>query len=190
MKEQDKPKVASAIRTILEAVEGRSLRPELLETPSRVIRALEEMLDGYSVDIDGLFKTSDDEGKDQIVVVRDITFTSWCEHHFLPWMGRAHIAYLPVTQVLGVSKIGRLVLAYAHRLQLQERLTKQVAYTLMEKLNPHGVAVIIIGEHTCMRCRGVRLSESQVMSSEMLGAFRQNAALRAEVLSLLGLGRR
>ena len=103
----------------------------------------------------------------------------------MPWQGTAHVGYLPINKVIGVSKIGRLVLAFAHRLTLQERLTKQIAYTLMEKLKPQGVAVIVVGEHSCMRCRGVKLPTSRVICSEMLGAFREDRALRQELMSLL-----
>ena len=185
MKERDKPKIISAVYMLLSAIEGEPLRNEILETPYRVQGVIEEMLSGYNVDIDSLFKFSEGEGKDQIVAVTDIRFTSWCEHHLMPWQGIAYIAYLPVEKVVGISKIGRLVLAYAHRLTLQERLTKQIAYTLMEKLQPQGVGVVIIGKHSCMRCRGVKVSSAKVICSEMLGEFREDKALRQEFFSLL-----
>jgi len=175
------------VRGIIRGIEG-SIRPDLEETPRRVQTALTEMLDGYSVDIDSLFKTFEGEGQDQIVVIRNIKFTSFCEHHLLPFSGTAHVAYLPVKKVIGASKIPRLVMAYAHRLQLQERITRQVAETLMEKLEPQGVAVVIQGEHTCMRCRGIKCSDSQMVTSVMLGQFRIERTLRLEVLTLLGLG--
>ena len=173
----------AAIQELLEAIGDQQAIQE--ETPLRVAEGIAELLDGYEVDIDSLFVTEDDEGKDQVVIVRNIDFTSLCSHHLLPFSGHAHVGYLPKERVLGVSKIARLVLAYAHRLQLQERLTKQVAHTLMERLRPEGVAVVIVGEHTCMRCRGVRSTNSQVVTSEVLGAFRKEAALRSEFLSLL-----
>jgi len=189
MKEQDKPKIISAVLMLLDAIEGKPLRKELLETPNRVQRAFEELFDGYNTDIDALFKTFDGEGKDQIVAVKDIKFTSTCEHHLMLFSGVAHVAYLPKGKAIGASKIPRLVLAYAHRLQIQERITEQVANTLMEKLQPQGVAVIIQGEHACMRCRGVRSEESKLVTSVMLGLFRDDAVTKQEVLALLGLVR-
>lgn len=179
--------ITGHVKAIIEAIEGKPLGKEMLETPGRVQRAYEEMFDGYNVDTGSLFKVSEGTGNDQIVTVNDIEFVSWCRHHFLPWQGVAHVAYLPTERVIGVSKVGRLVLAYAHRLTLQEELTKQIAYSLMNNLKPKGVAVIVVGEHFCMRYRGVKLPTSQVRSSEMIGEFRENSAQRMEVLSLLGL---
>ena len=183
----DKLKAFRAVKMLLESIEGEPLRPELLETPSRVAHSLMELLDGYDTDVDSLFKTFDGEGRDQVIVVRDIAFTSFCEHHVLPFSGKAHVAYLPVSKVLGVSKIPRIVLAYAHRLQLQERLARQVANSIMERLEPQGVAVVIEAEHLCIRCRGVKSPSAKVINSVMLGAFREDRALRMEVLALLGL---
>ena len=177
-----------ATRDILSAIESTTLRPELEETPKRVARALEEMLSGYDVNIDILFKTFDEEGKDMINAVKDIEFTSFCEHHLLPFQGVAHVAYLPSgDKVIGASKIPRLVLAFAHRLQLQERIARQVAETMMEKLEPQGVAVIIEASHLCMQCRGVKSTTAKMVTSVMLGAFREDPSMRLEVLSLLGL---
>ena len=175
------------VRDILTLIEGSPLRPELERTPERVVNALAEMLDGYNVRIDDLFTTFEEEGKDMVIVVKDIPFVSWCEHHLLPFHGLASVAYLPVDKVIGASKIPRLVLAYAHRLQLQERMSRQIAETLMEKLQPQGVAVIIEAEHLCMQCRGVKSVGSKLITSVMLGEFRENANLRAEILSLLSI---
>jgi len=179
--------ISDAVKSILMSIEGAPLREELLETPRRVQKSFEEMLDGYNVDIDSLLKSFDDEGKDQIVIASDIEFVSLCEHHLLPFTGVAHVGYLPKDKVIGISKIPRLVLAFAHRLQLQERLTKQVAYTLMESLEPHGVAVVTIAEHSCMRCRGVKSTKAKVICSEMIGKFREDIPLRQEFLTLIGL---
>ena len=176
------------IRSILEKIEGRPLKNNLVGTPGRFQRAMEELLSGYSIDLDGLFVTEEDQGQDQLVIVRNIGFTSLCRHHLLSFSGYAHVGYLPKDRVIGVSKVVRLVLAYAHRLQLQEQLTKMIAYSLMERLQPLGVAVVTIAEHSCIRCRGVRSSQSQVVVSEMLGAFRVNPELRREFLILTGLG--
>ena len=193
----DKTYTSTLIRDLLYQIEGKPLRSDLEETPDRVVRALEELLDGYSVDIPALFTAFDDEESvpknnhtglhDQIVAVRGIECWSWCEHHILPFHIRASVAYLPKDKVIGASKIPRLVLAYAHRLQLQERITRQVANAIMDNLEPYGVAVILVGEHSCMRIRGVKSESSQLVTSVMLGAFRDNQSTRLEVLSLLGL---
>ncbi len=148
-------KTLEAIKTILQFIEGEPLRPELEETPMRVLSSYLEMFEGYGTDIDDIFKTFDGEGKDEIVALRDIKSWSFCEHHFLPFSVVAHVAYLPDKCVIGASKLERLVHLYSHRLQLQERITQQVADTLMQKLKPRGVAVILQGEHLCMKCRGV-----------------------------------
>ena len=163
------------------------MREDLKETPGRVQRAYEEMFDGYDTDIDSIFKTFDGEGQDQIVVVKDIVSWSVCEHHLLSVELLVHVAYLPRTKVIGASKIERLVHAYAHRLQLQERIARQIADAMMNRLAPQGVAVIIEGIHGCMRCRGVKSQSSKMVNSIMLGLFREDSALRMEVLSLLGL---
>jgi len=175
------------VRQILKAIEGPTLRKDLERTPIRVQKSYEEMIDGYNVNIESLFTTSDGEGMDQIVAMRNITGWSLCEHHLLPFSFIAHVAYLPRDRVIGASKLERLVIAYAHRLQLQERITRQVADALMNYLNPRGVAVIIIGEHLCTRCRGVKSPSSELVSSIMLGSFREEQSARIEVLSLLGL---
>jgi len=190
-------KTSNLIHALLYEIEGHPLRPELEATPDRVVRALEELLDGYKTNIEELFTTFNDEESippnngegiyDQIVAVKNIEAWSWCEHHLLPFHINASIAYLPRDKVIGASKIPRLVLAYAHRLQLQERITRQIANAIMSNLEPHGVAVIITGEHSCMRIRGVRAESSQLITSVMLGAFRDNQSTRLEVLSLLGL---
>ena len=180
-------RIASLTRKLLQEIEGKEIREDLVETPMRVARAYKEIFDGYRTDIPGLFKISEGEGQDQIVVVRDIHSWSVCQHHILPFHCCVHVAYLPIGKVIGVSKIERLVHAYAHRLQLQERIARQIAEAMMTYLKPQGVAVVIHGEHLCMRLRGVKSDSSQVVNSVMLGAFRDNQATRMEVLSLLGL---
>jgi len=185
MKEASKSKIIAATYSLIAAIEGEPIRPELLETPYRVQKALEEMLSGYDVDIDSLFKVFDGEGSDQVIIVRNIPFVSVCEHHLLPFMGKAHIGYLPNGRVIGASKLPRLVQAYSHRLQIQERIAEQVAQTLMTKLSPHGVAVVIEGTHLCMTCRGARSNDSSLVNSVMLGEFRVSPSLRAEFLALL-----
>lgn len=188
MKRAQLQAIEVSITTILHTIEeSTKLRSGIIETPNRVARAYAEMFDGYTTDIDSLFKTFEDEGIDQIVVLKDIGFTSVCEHHMLPFSGYAHVAYLPNGKVIGASKIPRLVLAYAHRLQIQERITQQVSEALMEKLKPLGVAVIIEATHLCMKCRGVKSEEGKLVTSVMLGKFREDINVKQEVLSLLGI---
>ena len=178
--------ITSQIRSIIRAIEGPEIRQDLYDTPQRVQRAFEEIFNGYEVDIPGLFKVFEEDGKDEIVILRNIHFWSTCEHHLLTWEGYASVAYLPQEKVVGASKLARLVEAYAHRLQLQERVGRQVAEAMMKYLNPRGVAVVIKGKHSCISCRGVRNETSELVTSVMLGAFRENAASRYEVLKLIG----
>ena len=193
-----KTNVTTYIHGLLREIEGPELRPELEETPNRVYRALGELLDGYNTNILELFTSFNDEESippqdnhiglhDQIVAVKNIEAWSLCEHHLLPFHINASVAYLPKDKIIGASKIPRLVLAYAHRLQIQERITRQVANSIMNNLEPYGVAVIITGEHSCMRIRGVKAESSQLVTSVMLGTFRDNQSTRLEVLSLLEL---
>lgn len=175
---------------LLIQIEGSKLRPGTLETPKRVAKAYAELFDGYSVDINKIFKSFDGEGLDQIVALRDIEFTSFCEHHMLPFSGYAHIAYLPDGKVIGASKLARLTNAFAHRLQIQERMTEQIANTLNEKLQPAGVAVIIEAVHLCIKCRGVQSKYSNFITSVMLGQFREDNNLKQEVLALLDITKR
>ncbi len=183
----DKVRLQAAVLEMLKAIEGEEVRPQLLETPERVQRGLEEMLNGYGVEIEKLFKVFDGEGTDQLVIVRNIHTFSFCEHHLIPIELRASVAYLPVNKVIGVSKMARLVEAYAHRLQLQERLTRQIGDALMQYLNPEGAGVVIVGNHLCMRARGVKSPESEVVTSVMLGSFRESPSLKQEVTSLLSI---
>ena len=176
----------ACITQLLHEIEGPILRHDLTNTPERAVKALEEMLDGYQVDVDSLFRTFDGEGQDQIVIAKDIPFYSFCEHHLLLFSGKGHIAYLPREKVLGASKLPRILTAYAHRLQLQERITRQVADAIMNHLQPYGVAVILEAKHACIVCRGVK-SDCSFVTSVMLGTFRENETTRLEVLSLLGL---
>jgi GTP cyclohydrolase I len=187
VKDESKEIIKASVKSILQEIEGtHNLRHDLVDTPQRVANMIDEILGGYNVNIEKIFKSFDGEGKGQIVIVRNIEFISFCEHHCLPFTGSAYVAYLPNGKVIGVSKIPRLVFAYARRLQLQERIASQVANAIMQHLQPHGVAVIIRGEHSCMRCRGAKASTSDMVNSVMLGKFLEDAALRAEVLSLIG----
>lgn len=176
--------ITPEIKSLLEAIEGTSLSKRLIDTPERVQRAYEELFDGYNIDIPGLFKSFDDEAKDQLVYVKNVPFNSFCEHHFLQFYGEVSIAYLPDKCAIGASKLPRLVYAFSHRLQLQERIAEQIAESIMAYLKPRGVAVIIEGKHSCISCRGIK-SDCKFGNSIMLGEFRKNASLRAEILSLI-----
>ncbi|MXY42082.1 MAG: GTP cyclohydrolase I FolE [Rhodospirillaceae bacterium] len=180
----------AAVRTLLRWTGDDPDREGLRETPSRVVRAYEEFFSGYAVDpVDFLNRTfSETEGYDEIVVLRDIRVESHCEHHMVPIIGRAHVGYLPKNRVVGISKIARLVEAYARRLQIQEKLTAQIANTMQEVLDPRGVAVVIEASHQCMTTRGVHKSGAAMVTSRMLGAFRDDPATRREFLTMIGNG--
>ena len=178
------------VRGILEALGEDPEREGLRKTPSRVARAFEFFVKGYDEDpraiINGALFVED---YSEMIVCRDIDFFSLCEHHLLPFSGRATVAYLPKHHILGLSKLGRLVEVFARRLQVQERLTTQIAATLMDELDPHGVGVVLKAEHLCMRMRGVEKQNSSVVTSAMLGAFRTNHETRQEFMTLLGNGK-
>lgn len=180
----------AAVRTLLRWTGDDPDREGLRETPARVVRAYEEFFSGYAVDpVDFLNRTfSETEGYDEIVVLRDIRVESHCEHHMVPIVGRAHVGYLPKNRVVGISKIARLVEAYARRLQIQEKLTAQIANTMQEVLDPRGVAVVIEASHQCMTTRGVHKSGAAMVTSRMLGAFRDDPATRREFLTMIGNG--
>ena len=161
-------------------------REGLLKTPSRVAKALREMTEGYGTDIDALINRAIfNETYNEMVVVKDIRFYSLCEHHLLPFFGTAHVAYIPNGKIIGLSKIPKLVQVFAKRLQVQERMTQQIAETLQTKLAPLGVAVVIEARHLCMEMRGAKSQDSPTVTSAMLGAFRENARTREEVLSFI-----
>ncbi len=174
------------IRQQLVAIGEDPEREGLVKTPSRVAKALRFMTKGYAEDPVEILRsalfTVDNE---EIVLVRDIDFASMCEHHMLPFMGRAHIAYLPRGKVVGLSKLARVVETYARRLQVQERLTTQVAEALQEALDPAGVAVIMEATHLCMVVRGVQKPNAMTVTSAMFGQFRDNASTRAELMTLV-----
>ena len=176
-------------RALLETLlDGRDdlAREGLAKTPERFARALTEMLGGYDVDLGSFAATSfDAEGYDQVVVVSGIPFASLCEHHVLPFTGIAHVGYLPGSRIIGLSKIPRLVRAVSRRLQVQERMTQQIADALAAAVTPKGVAVIVEGTHSCMLLRGAE-TPGRMVTSCMRGVFRDHAAARAEVLRLFG----
>ncbi len=180
----------AAVRTLLGWAGDDPDREGLLDTPARVVRAYEEFFSGYTVDpVEFLNRTfSETEGYDEIVVLRGIRVESHCEHHMVPIVGMAHVGYLPKNRVVGISKIARLVDAYAKRLQIQEKLTAQIANTMQEVLDPRGVAVVIEAAHECMTTRGVHKSGAGMVTSRMLGAFRDDPATRREFLTMIGNG--
>ena len=185
----DEKAIQESIRNILTAVGERPDRDGLKYTPRRVARMYAELLDGYRIDplamINGaIFNIQYDE----MVIVRDIEFFSLCEHHMLPFMGRVHVAYLPDGKVIGLSKIPRIVDMYAHRLQVQERMTRQIADFLRDLLHPQGVAVVVEAMHLCSMMRGVKKHNARMTTSAMHGAFRSNLATRQEFLDNISRG--
>jgi len=176
-----------AVRMLLAEIGEEPSREGLVGTPERVRRMYGELTEGYRTDTDALLNGACfDVDYDEMVVVRDIEFYSLCEHHLLPFYGRAHVGYLPRGRVIGLSKIPRIVDMYAHRLQVQERLTQQVAHFLMDRLDPKGVACVIEASHLCTMMRGVRKQEATMVTSAMLGTFRRDARTRGEFLTLIG----
>ena len=178
----------AAIRTLLLWAGDDPTREGLIDTPSRVARAYEEFFEGYNVDPVNLLERTFEEtdGYDEIVLLRDIRLESHCEHHMVPIIGRAHVAYLPHRRVVGISKLARVVEAYAKRLQIQEKLTAQIANTIQEVLEPRGVAVVIEAAHQCMTTRGIHKPGVTMVTSRMLGAFRDDPATRRELLAMIG----
>ena len=177
-----------AVRTLLRWAGDDPMREGLLGTPGRVARAFEEWFAGYDRDpVDYLQRTFEEvENYDEMVVLRDIRFESHCEHHLAPIIGRAHIGYLPSGRVVGISKLARVVELYAKRLQIQEKMTAQIANSIAEVLRPEGVAVVLEASHQCMTTRGVHKSGVTMVTSRMLGAFRDNPSTRREFLTLIG----
>jgi GTP cyclohydrolase IA len=181
----DKTAIEAAVRAILEAVGEDAARDGLLDTPARVARMYEEMFSGLHLDPARHLETTFPEDYDEIVLVRDIPFTSMCEHHLLPFTGVAHVGYLPNGRVVGLSKLARVVEEVARRPQVQERMTQTVADMLEDKLGTKGAAVVIESEHSCMALRGVRKSGTLTVTSSLRGIFRTSPASRAEILSLI-----
>ncbi len=179
----------AAVRTLIRWAGDNPARPGLSETPQRVVRAYEEWFSGYDQDPAALLERTFEEtgGYDQMVELHDIPFHSVCEHHMAAISGKAHIAYLPGRRVVGISKLARLVEACARRLQIQERLTGDIASAIDRALRPGGVAVILVAEHGCMTSRGVRAHGARMVTRHMRGAFQDDAGLRREFLSSIGM---
>jgi GTP cyclohydrolase I len=181
----DIPRIERAVREILLAVGEDPDREGLLRTPNRVARAYGELMAGMHADPRVHLKTVFTERYDEVVLLRDIEFHSLCEHHLLPFTGRAHVAYLPDGKVVGLSKLARLVEGFARRPQVQERLTTQIADALWEELQPIGAACVVEAVHTCMTIRGAKKHGSTMVTSALRGIFKENPASRAEILSLM-----
>ncbi|MDX6770833.1 MAG: GTP cyclohydrolase I FolE [Elusimicrobiota bacterium] len=183
--EPDLARIQAHYADILRDLGEDPKREGLLKTPKRVAKALAELTSGYRVDLDALINQAlFTECYDEMVLVRDISFYSMCEHHMLPFFGRAHVAYIPNNKIIGLSKIPKIVEVFARRLQVQERLTMEVAYTLNSKLKPRGVAVVMEARHMCMEMRGAESHHSPTTTSCMLGVFQKDARTRKEFLEL------
>ena len=174
------------VRGILKGIGEDPSREGLRETPDRVVRSWDELFRGYNDDPMNHAKKFE-EGYDQMVLLRGAEFFSFCEHHMLPFYGTVSIGYIANGKVLGLSKLARIADCFARRLQIQERMTKQIAHAVQAAVVPKGVAVVVEGVHTCMTMRGVNKQRATMLTSEMLGVFRENAAARAEVLTLMGV---
>lgn len=186
----DKAKIEKAVRDILEAIGEDPDREGLVETPKRVANMYEEVFSGLSEDAHDHLKLFNEKGNDELVIVRDIPLYSMCEHHLLPFVGKAHIAYIPSDgRIIGLSKLARIVNVYAKRPQVQERLTTQIADFLYDELQAKSVAVLIQAEHLCMTMRGVRAAGAVTQTSALRGTARKDARTRAEVMSLLSGGK-
>ncbi len=182
----DQEKIKTAVISIIEAIGDDPAREGLVDTPRRIAEMYADIFGGIDEDPEEHLKIGFEEGHQEMVIAKDIPFYAMCEHHFLPFHGTAHIGYIPNGRVVGVSKLSRIVEVFARRPQLQERLTTQVADTMVKVLQPKGVAVIVEAEHLCMTMRGIRKPGSKMVTSAMRGLLRERAATRAEFLTLIG----
>ncbi|KGE19476.1 GTP cyclohydrolase I FolE [Paenibacillus wynnii] len=181
----NREKIEYHVGKILELIGEDAGREGLLETPARVTRMYEEIFGGYSVDPREALGVTFDESHEELVIVKDIVYYSQCEHHMAPFFGKVHIGYIPSGRIAGLSKLARLVEAVSRRLQVQERITAQIADIMTEVLHPHGVMVVVEGEHLCMCARGVKKYGSKTLTLATRGTFREDAAARAEFLALI-----
>ena len=176
----------AAVRTLIEWAGDNPDREGLLDTPGRVARSYKELFQGYETDPRAYLERTFEEvgGYDELVVLKDIRFVSFCEHHMLPVVGRAHVGYLPTDRVVGISKLARVVQGYARRLQIQEKMTSEIATAIHEVLRPHGVGVVIEAEHSCMTLRGVNVPGASLSTSQLIGVVRDDPRTREEFLRL------
>lgn len=189
-KQKNKKEMEAAVRTLLRCMGEDVNRQGIKKTPQRVAESLLFLTSGYKENPKQVINNAIfNEDHDEMIVVKDIAIYSLCEHHLLPFVGKAHVAYIPNKKVIGLSKIVRLVEMYARRLQVQERMTQQIAKTLQDTLNPIGTAVVIEAEHLCMQMRGVQKRGSVMVTSAMLGAFRKRIATREEFISIIRNGK-
>ncbi|GGF99746.1 GTP cyclohydrolase I FolE [Paenibacillus aceti] len=182
---KNREQIEHHVREILKLIGEDVEREGLLETPARVARMYEEIFAGYEIDPREVLGVTFEEDHEELVIVKDIVYFSQCEHHMAPFFGKAHIGYIPSGRIAGLSKLARLVEAVTRRLQVQERITSQIADILEEVLKPQGVIVVVEGEHMCMCARGVKKPGSKTITSAVRGTFRTDAAARAEFLSLI-----
>lgn len=181
----DQPRIERAVREILAAIGEDPERNGLLETPARVARMYAELFSGLHANPARHLKKTFEETYDELVLIRDISFNSMCEHHLLPFIGTAHVGYIPRGSVVGISKLARIVEEISHRPQVQERMTEQVADLLVSELDPKGVIVVIEAEHSCMTIRGIRKPGALTVTSAVRGLFKKNDSSRAEAMSLI-----
>jgi GTP cyclohydrolase I len=188
MTKPSREEAEKAVHTLLRWAGDDPSREGLLDTPKRVAKAFEDWFSGYDQDPEDYLKRTFEEveGYDDMVILKDIRFESHCEHHLAPIIGRAHVGYLPTSRVVGISKLARVVEAYARRLQVQEKMNAQIANTIQKILQPKGVAVVIEAAHQCMTTRGVHKTGVTMVTSSMLGAFRDNSDTRREFLNIIG----
>jgi GTP cyclohydrolase I len=187
-KKPSREEAEAAVRTLLHWAGDDPSRDGLIDTPARVVRAYEEYFSGYGDDPEKILGRSFDEteGYDEVVVLKDIPFASHCEHHIAPILGKVHIAYLPKSRVVGISKLARLVETYGRRLQIQEKMTAQIANTLNDVLDPKGVGVVIEAAHECMTTRGINKPGVNMVTTTMLGAFKEDPSTRREFMAIIG----
>jgi len=185
MQNSENPVLKAILSNIIEKIGENPEREGLLATPRRVIKSWDEIYSGYSKNPEDVLTTFSAEGYDQIILLKDIEFYSMCEHHMLPFFGKAHIAYIPDTKIIGISKLARLLEIYARRMQIQERIGEQVTSALMDHLKPLGAACIIEAGHMCMRMRGASKQESTMVTSSMKGVFMTDASAKAELMQLI-----
>jgi GTP cyclohydrolase IA len=188
-KKPSREEAEEAVKTLISWAGDNPNREGLLETPKRVVKSYEEFYSGYDQDPDAILSKvfEEVEGYDEIIIVKDIRLESHCEHHMVPILGKAHVAYIPDQRVVGISKLARIVDLFAKRLQTQEVMTAQIADTINRVLKPKGVAIVIDAAHQCMSSRGVHKTETRTVTSRMLGAFRENPKSRMEFMNLIAL---